>query len=222
MSWDDRLATLTEFISVAESGSGCSTSRAASAASCCRRRARPASAHYAGVWKRDDSGFFLVSDRGGEFLELMFYRIADGSPDADLADDPVGHRGREPRRQRPPPRRARQRRRPQRAALLRRRDVRRASVTEHSRRQRRPRLASIRGCRPSRSPSTKAGPPGRSACSTRRPARCSDGPPRSSRPASTQRRSASSGSFAGRASTAARSRASSTCRRRASPASARC
>ena len=25
-------------------------------------------------WKRDDSGFFVLSDRAGEFRELMFYR----------------------------------------------------------------------------------------------------------------------------------------------------
>ncbi len=79
VSWDDRLATLTQFISVAESriwlldlGTGE------------RRLLLPApnaaaAAHYGSVWKRDDSGFFLVSDRGGEFLELLFYRIADAS-----------------------------------------------------------------------------------------------------------------------------------------------
>ncbi|HEX2541886.1 MAG TPA: alpha/beta fold hydrolase [Caldimonas sp.] len=79
VSWDDRLVTLNQFVSVAESrvwlldlGSGE------------RRQLLPGpgagrSAHYGGVWKRDNSGFFLVSDRGGEFLELLFYRIADAS-----------------------------------------------------------------------------------------------------------------------------------------------
>jgi dipeptidyl aminopeptidase/acylaminoacyl peptidase len=34
--------------------------------------------HWAAVWKRDDSGFLVLSDRGGEFRELMFLRLADG------------------------------------------------------------------------------------------------------------------------------------------------
>ena len=33
--------------------------------------------HLASVWKRDNSGFFFVSDRSGEFRELMFYSLAD-------------------------------------------------------------------------------------------------------------------------------------------------
>ena len=33
--------------------------------------------YLAGVWKRDNSGFFFVSDRSGEFRELMFYSLAD-------------------------------------------------------------------------------------------------------------------------------------------------
>ncbi|MEO5883863.1 MAG: alpha/beta fold hydrolase [Caldimonas sp.] len=34
--------------------------------------------HLASSWKRDNSGFFFVSDRGGEFRELMFHALADG------------------------------------------------------------------------------------------------------------------------------------------------
>ena len=38
---------------------------------------QPAATHLAQVWKKDDSGFFVVGDRAGEFRELMFYRLAD-------------------------------------------------------------------------------------------------------------------------------------------------
>ena len=59
--------------------SGCSTSPAASAP---RVLPPPGSndkaAHFAGAWKRDNSGFFFVSDRSGEFRELMFHSLADG------------------------------------------------------------------------------------------------------------------------------------------------
>ena len=36
-----------------------------------------AASHFAAVWKRDGTGFFFTSDRGGEFRQLMFYRLAD-------------------------------------------------------------------------------------------------------------------------------------------------
>ena len=38
---------------------------------------QPAATHLAQVWKKDDSGFFVLGDRAGEFRELMFYRLAD-------------------------------------------------------------------------------------------------------------------------------------------------
>ena len=79
VSWDDRLATLTEFISVAESRLWLLDLGSGERRQLLPSRGAPASAHYGGAWKRDDSGFFLVSDRGGEFLELMFYRLADAS-----------------------------------------------------------------------------------------------------------------------------------------------
>jgi dipeptidyl aminopeptidase/acylaminoacyl peptidase len=78
VSWDDRHLTLTRYLSAGESqvwlldiGSGE------------RRQLLPApggaekATHFAMAWKRDDSGFFVVSDRAGEFRELMFYALAD-------------------------------------------------------------------------------------------------------------------------------------------------
>ena len=79
VSWDDRLATLTEFISVAESRIWLLDLGTGERRQLLPAQGAAASAHYASVWKRDDSGFFFVSDRGGEFLELMFYRLADAS-----------------------------------------------------------------------------------------------------------------------------------------------
>ena len=38
---------------------------------------QPAATHLAQIWKKDDSGFFVLGDRSGEFRELMFYRLAD-------------------------------------------------------------------------------------------------------------------------------------------------
>ncbi len=38
---------------------------------------QPAATHLAQIWKKDDSGFFVVGDRAGEFRELLFYRLAD-------------------------------------------------------------------------------------------------------------------------------------------------
>ena len=94
-----------------------------------------------------------LSDRSGEFRELMFYRLADGRLARDQPHHPLGHREREPRRERPPARRARQRRGPRRAALLRRRHLRRAAESARRRRQRRAGATSIRACRCWRSPS---------------------------------------------------------------------
>ncbi len=78
VSWDDTTVALTRFISVARSeiwlldlatGSNRQVLPAASDA---------AASYDASVWKRDGSGFFFVSDRGGEFRQLMFHRLGDG------------------------------------------------------------------------------------------------------------------------------------------------
>ena len=53
--------------------SGCSTSRAARSSRCCRLPGdKRGDAISPTVWKHDDSGLFVISDRGGEFRELMF------------------------------------------------------------------------------------------------------------------------------------------------------
>ena len=71
--------------------------------------------HLASEWKRDDSGFFFVSDRGGEFRELMFHSLADGRHHARHPPHQGRHRGLEPQPRRPAARGARQRRGPHRA-----------------------------------------------------------------------------------------------------------
>jgi dienelactone hydrolase len=79
VSWDDRSVSLTRYLSATESQVWL-----LDLASGEKRQLLPApgsadkATHFAGEWKRDDSGFFVVSDRAGEFRELMFYAIADG------------------------------------------------------------------------------------------------------------------------------------------------
>ena len=77
ISWDDATVALTRYVSALESevwlldlGTGA------------KRQVLPApggapATHFAAVWKRDGSGFFFISDRGGEFRELMFHRLSD-------------------------------------------------------------------------------------------------------------------------------------------------
>ena len=75
-SWDDRRLALTPLparpaeseVWLLDLASG-----ERSARSCRRRAAATRRRHFAAAWKRDSSGFFFVSDRGGEFRELMFY-----------------------------------------------------------------------------------------------------------------------------------------------------
>ncbi len=79
VSWDDKRLTLTRAFSAAESQIWVLDIDSGE-----RKQLVPApgsaekSANSAAAWKRDDSGFFVVSDRNGEFLELMFYALADG------------------------------------------------------------------------------------------------------------------------------------------------
>ncbi len=78
VSWDDRRVALTRYLSAGESQVWL-----LDIASGERRQVLPLpgnaekATHFAEAWKRDDSGFFIVSDRGGEFRELMFYAVAD-------------------------------------------------------------------------------------------------------------------------------------------------
>ncbi|MGZ5215156.1 MAG: prolyl oligopeptidase family serine peptidase [Caldimonas sp.] len=78
VSWDDRRLTLTRYLSASESqvwlldiASGERTQLLPAPGS------NEKATHFAGSWKHDDSGFFVVSDRGGEFRELMYYSLAD-------------------------------------------------------------------------------------------------------------------------------------------------
>ena len=79
VSWDDRQLALTRYLSASESQVWL-----LDIASGERRQVLPApgsnekASHFAAGWKRDDSGFFVISDRSGEFRELMFYSLADG------------------------------------------------------------------------------------------------------------------------------------------------
>ena len=78
VSWDDTRIALTRYLSANESEVWL-----LDLASGQRQRLLPAAGerpatHWAAVWKRDDSGFFVLSDRAGEFRELMFFRLADG------------------------------------------------------------------------------------------------------------------------------------------------
>jgi dipeptidyl aminopeptidase/acylaminoacyl peptidase len=78
VSWDDRTLALTRYISANESQAWL-----LDLASGTTRQVLPAAGdapatYFADQWKRDGSGFFVISDRAGEFRELMFYRVADG------------------------------------------------------------------------------------------------------------------------------------------------
>jgi dipeptidyl aminopeptidase/acylaminoacyl peptidase len=79
VSWDDRTLSLTRDLSANESqvwlldiASGENKQVLPAPASQAR------ATHFADAWKRDDSGFFVISDSAGEFRELMFYNVADG------------------------------------------------------------------------------------------------------------------------------------------------
>ena len=79
VSWDDRRLVLNRFFSANHSEVWL-----LDLASGERTRVLPAAGstekavHWAGAWKRDNSGFFFISDRSGEFREQMFYSLADG------------------------------------------------------------------------------------------------------------------------------------------------
>ena len=87
VSPDDRSATVTRYRSAAES-----EVHLLDLASGALKQLLPApgagspATHLAGPWRRDGSGFFVASDRSGEFRELGLYTLADGK----LA--PLSHR----------------------------------------------------------------------------------------------------------------------------------
>jgi dipeptidyl aminopeptidase/acylaminoacyl peptidase len=79
VSWDDRKLILNRYYSASHSEVWL-----LDLASGERTRILPApgsaekAKHLGSGWKRDNSGFFFISDRSGEFSELMFYALADG------------------------------------------------------------------------------------------------------------------------------------------------
>ena len=79
VSWDDTQVALTRYLSAGESQVwllNLATGK--------NRQLLPApgsntrATHFAGDFKRDDSGIYVYSDRDGEFRELMLYRFATG------------------------------------------------------------------------------------------------------------------------------------------------
>ena len=78
VSWDDRQAALTRYLSANESqvwlvniGTGKATQVLPAPGT-----SEKAAVHFAGPFSRDSSALFVVSDRDGEFRELMSYRLA--------------------------------------------------------------------------------------------------------------------------------------------------
>jgi poly(3-hydroxybutyrate) depolymerase len=79
VAWDDAQLALTRYVSAAESEVWL-----LDLASGTRRRVLPApgqapGSYLAAAWKRDGSGLFFLSDRAGEFRELMFLRLGEGA-----------------------------------------------------------------------------------------------------------------------------------------------
>jgi len=79
VAWDDRRATLTRYLSAAESQVWLLDLASGQMRQLLPAAGALAASHFGGVWKHDDSGFFFLGNRYGEFRELMFYRLADAS-----------------------------------------------------------------------------------------------------------------------------------------------
>ncbi len=77
VSWDDKLLSLTRYLSATESQVWLLDIASGAAKQVLPAASDAKATHFAGVWKHDDSGFFVVSDRAGEFRELMFYNVAE-------------------------------------------------------------------------------------------------------------------------------------------------
>lgn len=80
VSWDDKQVALTRYLSASESqvwmleiANGRLTQLLPAAGS------SEKATWFAGEFKRDDSGLYAISDRGGEFRELVFYDLKDRS-----------------------------------------------------------------------------------------------------------------------------------------------
>ncbi len=79
VAWDDRRATLTRYLSAAESQVWLLDLASGQMRQLLPAAGAPAASHFGSVWKHDDSGFFFLGDHAGEFRELMFYRLADAA-----------------------------------------------------------------------------------------------------------------------------------------------
>ena len=79
VAWDDRQATLTRHISATESEVWLLDLASGSKVRVLPAQGAAPASHEPAAWARDGSGFYVISDRAGEFRELMFYRLADRS-----------------------------------------------------------------------------------------------------------------------------------------------
>ena len=137
-SWDDRRLVLSRYQSATQSEIWL-----LDLASGERTRVLPApgsndkAVHLAEGWKRDNSGFFFLSDRNGEFRELMFYSLADARITSITRRIKGDIEARQPQPRRPAARGAGQGRRPRQPGVLRHRRVQRAAVAGAARGQRR-------------------------------------------------------------------------------------
>ena len=94
VSWDDRQAALTRYISATESQVwllSLSTGKATQILPA--PGAAEKAAYFAGPFTRDNGGLFVITDREGEFREVMLYRLASkrwsalsGAPPWDASD----------------------------------------------------------------------------------------------------------------------------------------
>ena len=79
VAWDDSQIALTRYLSAAESEVWLLDLASGARRQVLPAAGQPSARHFASVWKRDGSGLFFLSDRAGEFRELMFFRVGDGS-----------------------------------------------------------------------------------------------------------------------------------------------
>ncbi len=77
VSWDDTTVALRRYASALESEVWLLDLATGAKRQVLPARGEAPATHFPTAWKRDGSGLFFVSDRGGEFRELMFYRLGD-------------------------------------------------------------------------------------------------------------------------------------------------
>ncbi len=77
VAWSDRKIALTRYLSATESQVWLLDMASGALKQVLPATGQPAATHLAQLWKKDDSGFFVLGDRSGEFRELLFYRLAD-------------------------------------------------------------------------------------------------------------------------------------------------